>query len=89
MGSLLVQIADNCVKWSDEKWWRQRSARMSVWSGIEVLYFQLALVANAVGSVSGMGSGVIIKPVLDFVGHDSVVAISFYSTVAVFTMSLV
>ena len=61
---------------------------MSV-SGIGVLYFLIIVVANAVGSVSGMGGGVIIKPVLDFVGHDSVVAISFYSTVAVFTMSLV
>ena len=50
---------------------------MSV-SGIGVLYFLIIVVANAVGSVSGMGGGVIIKPVLDFVGHDSVVAISFY-----------
>ena len=47
-----------------------RGARMSV-SGIGVLYFLIIVVANAVGSVSGMGGGVIIKPVLDFVGHDS------------------
>lgn len=36
-----------------------------------------------------MGGGVIIKPLLDLIGADSVVAISFYSTVAVFTMSIV
>ena len=36
-----------------------------------------------------MGGGVIIKPVLDLLAKDSVAAISFYSTVAVFTMSLV
>ena len=35
-------------------------------SGIGVLYFLIIVVANAVGSVSGMGGGVIIKPVLDF-----------------------
>ena len=35
---------------------------MSV-SGIGVLYFLIIVVANAVGSVSGMGGGVIIKPV--------------------------
>ncbi|BCA84567.1 hypothetical protein EsVE80_00900 [Enterococcus saigonensis] len=36
-----------------------------------------------------MGGGVIIKPVFDLIAQDSVAAISFYSTVAVFTMSLV
>lgn len=35
-----------------------------------------------------MGGGVIIKPVLDLIGAHSVSAISFYSTVAVFTMSI-
>lgn len=35
-----------------------------------------------------MGGGVIIKPVLDFIGLHSLSAIAFYSSVAVFTMSL-
>lgn len=54
-----------------------------------ILYFLVIIVANTVGAVSGMGGGVIIKPVLDLFAMDSVVAISFYSTVAVFVMSIV
>ncbi|WP_067843810.1 sulfite exporter TauE/SafE family protein [Amphibacillus sediminis] len=54
-----------------------------------LLYFIVIILANTVGAISGMGGGVIIKPVLDFIGAHSVAAISFYSTVAVFTMSIV
>lgn len=57
--------------------------------GIGVLYFMVIILANTVGAISGMGGGVIIKPVLDFIGYDSVAAVSFYSAVAVFTMSIV
>lgn len=56
---------------------------------IGLLYFIVILLANAVGAVSGMGGGVLIKPVFDFIGAHSVAAISFYSAVAVFTMSIV
>ncbi|HFI2473474.1 TPA: sulfite exporter TauE/SafE family protein [Streptococcus suis] len=54
-----------------------------------LLYFFIIVVANMVGAVSGMGGGVIIKPLLDLIGVHSVATISFYSSVAVFTMSLV
>ena len=54
-----------------------------------ILYFLVIILANTIGSVSGMGGGVIIKPVLDFFALDSVAAVSFYSTVAVFVMSIV
>lgn len=54
-----------------------------------LLYFVIIIVANMVGAVSGMGGGVIIKPLLDLIGVHSVATISFYSSVAVFTMSLV
>lgn len=54
-----------------------------------IIYFFVIVLANTVGAVSGMGGGVIIKPVLDFIGADSVAAISFYSAVAVFIMSIV
>ncbi|NQN53098.1 sulfite exporter TauE/SafE family protein [Streptococcus suis] len=57
------------------------------WLGL--LYFVIIIVANMVGAVSGMGGGVIIKPLLDLIGVHSVATISFYSSVAVFTMSLV
>lgn len=53
------------------------------------IYFIVIILANSVGAISGMGGGVIIKPIFDLIGAHSVVEISFYSTVAVFTMSLV
>lgn len=56
---------------------------------IGIIYFIVIVLANTIGAIAGMGGGVIIKPVLDFIGAHSVAAISFYSTVAVFTMSIV
>ncbi len=56
---------------------------------IGILYFVVIIFANTVGAISGMGGGVIIKPVLDAVGADPLVAITFYSSVAVLTMSIV
>lgn len=52
------------------------------------IYFIVIVLANTVGAISGMGGGVIIKPVFDFLGYHSVSAISFYSAVAVFTMAV-
>jgi len=57
--------------------------------GIGILYFLVIVLANTVGAISGMGGGVIIKPVLDAIGVHSLAEISFYSSVAVFTMSIV
>ncbi|MGG5329768.1 TSUP family transporter [Enterococcus sp. AZ163] len=56
---------------------------------IGILYFLVVILANTLGAISGMGGGVLIKPIFDFIGAHSVAAISFYSTVAVFTMSIV
>lgn len=56
---------------------------------IGILYFIVIILANTVGAISGMGGGVLIKPIFDFIGAHSVAAISFYSTTAVFTMSIV
>lgn len=52
------------------------------------LYFCIIIFANTLGAISGMGGGVIIKPLLDTIGIHPVYAISFYSSVAVLTMSL-
>lgn len=56
---------------------------------IAILYFFTIILANTVGAISGMGGGVIIKPVFDFIGAHNLLSISFYSSVAVFTMSIV
>ncbi|KRM23665.1 sulfite exporter TauE/SafE family protein [Latilactobacillus graminis] len=54
-----------------------------------VLYVMIILFSNTIGAISGMGGGVIIKPVLDLLSGDPLVAINFYSSFAVFIMSIV
>ncbi|WP_099221621.1 sulfite exporter TauE/SafE family protein [Listeria costaricensis] len=56
---------------------------------VGLIYFVVVFCANAVGAISGMGGGILIKPIFDALGFHSVLEISFYSSVAVFTMSLV
>lgn len=56
---------------------------------IGIIYFVVIILANTIGAVSGMGGGVLIKPIFDFIGAHSVAAISFYSASAVLTMSIV
>jgi len=53
-----------------------------------IIYFLVIILANTVGAISGMGGGVIIKPVFDSIGFHTLSAITFYSSVAVFTMSI-
>ncbi|MEY8462884.1 sulfite exporter TauE/SafE family protein [Streptococcus merionis] len=56
---------------------------------IGLVYAFIIILANSIGAVSGMGGGVLIKPIFDLLGYHSVASISFYSAVAVFTMSIV
>lgn len=56
---------------------------------VGIIYFLVIILANTVGAISGMGGGVIIKPVMDTLHFHPLAAISFYSSVAVFTMSIV
>lgn len=53
------------------------------------LYFIIIVLSNTIGAISGMGGGVIIKPVFDLIGVHQVAEISFYAAVAVFVMSIV
>lgn len=54
-----------------------------------LIYFFVVFLANSVGALSGMGGGVIIKPALDAVGAHPLPMIGFFSSSAVFTMSIV
>lgn len=54
-----------------------------------LLYFFIALGATTVGSLTGMGGGVIIKPVLDALHDFDVQTISVLSSITVFAMSSV
>lgn len=53
------------------------------------VFFLVSLLSSAVGSICGIGGGVIIKPVLDATGIMSVSCISFLSGCTVLAMSLV
>lgn len=50
--------------------------------------FLICLIATTVGGISGVGGGVVIKPVLDAVSGMGVAAISFLSGVTVLAMTL-
>ncbi|MFW3589342.1 sulfite exporter TauE/SafE family protein [Vagococcus fluvialis] len=56
---------------------------------IGIIYFIVIVFANTIGAISGMGGGVLIKPIFDLLHVHSVAAVSFYSSVAVLTMSVV
>ena len=52
-----------------------------------VIYFLLALFATTVGSLTGMGGGVIIKPLMDVLGDYDVQTIGITSSITVFSVS--
>lgn len=54
-----------------------------------LIYFIIAIFATTAGSMTGMGGGVIIKPLLDILGHYDVETIGILSSITVFSMSLV
>lgn len=55
---------------------------------IYLIYGVVIFIATFLGAIAGLGGGVIIKPILDLIAFHDVSTISFYSTVAVFIMSL-
>ena len=56
---------------------------------MNIIYFIVTIFATTVGSATGMGGGVIIKPVLDALAFMDVGTIGILSSISVFTMSLV
>lgn len=56
---------------------------------LSLIYAAVILVATTLGAFVGLGGGVIIKPVLDFIGAEPRMQVDFLSCVAVFTMSIV
>lgn len=54
-----------------------------------VLYFLICLAATVLGAISGIGGGVIIKPVMDAISGMPVATISFLSGCTVLAMSVV
>lgn len=56
---------------------------------MEILLFLVAFFATTVGSISGMGGGILIKPILDAVSGLDVASISFMSGCTVLAMAIV
>ncbi|MGL6166667.1 MAG: TSUP family transporter [Fusobacteriaceae bacterium] len=54
---------------------------------MEILYFLVCVGASILGAISGIGGGVIIKPILDAIGTMNVSAISFLSGCTVLGMT--
>ena len=56
---------------------------------MNLLYLFIALGATTLGSMAGLGGGVIIKPILDFLGDYNLSTISVLSSFTVFSMAIV
>ena len=56
---------------------------------MEFIYFIISAIASLVGAISGIGGGIIIKPLMDSLGTMSVSTLSFLSGCTVLTMSTV
>ncbi len=52
-----------------------------------VLAVLIAFLASFVGSISGIGGGIIIKPVLDLTGQMPIETVNFLSGITVLTMT--
>ena len=55
---------------------------------IALLYFFIALICTFAGAITGMGGGVVIKPVLDLLGHFDSASIGALSSLTVLAMSV-
>lgn len=55
---------------------------------IAILYGIVIITATFLGAFAGLGGGVIIKPVLDLIGKNTVDVVNFISSCAVFSMSI-
>lgn len=56
---------------------------------MQILYFLIAILATSIGATAGIGGGVIIKPILDFLGGFNLETINMLSSFTVFSMAIV
>lgn len=56
---------------------------------MEIVYLLVALFSTTVGAISGLGGGVIIKPVLDTIGQYDAATVSLLSSFTVLSMAVV
>ena len=56
---------------------------------MQILYFLIAILATTIGATAGVGGGIIIKPILDFLGGYNLETINMLSSFTVFSMAIV
>lgn len=56
---------------------------------MSIIYFCIAIFTTTLGALTGMGGGVIIKPVLDILGHFDTSTIGVLSSFTVFAMAVI
>lgn len=56
---------------------------------MQILYFFIATATSTLGAMVGMGGGVIIKPVLDMLGHYPTNTVGILSSLSVFSMAVI
>lgn len=56
---------------------------------MKIIFFLVGFIATTLGSMTGLGGGVIIKPVLDAISQYNVKDISMLSSITVFSMSII
>lgn len=54
---------------------------------IGIIYFLIIVISNTIGAISGIGGGIIIRPIFDAIGYHNILAVSFYSSIAVLVMA--
>lgn len=54
-----------------------------------IIYFLITILATTMASLTGMGGGIIMKPILDILGHFDTATIGVLSSISVFTTSFV
>lgn len=53
------------------------------------IYAVIVFIATTIGAIAGLGGGVIIKPLFDFLGYHDAQTIGVFAAFAVFTMSVI
>ncbi len=56
---------------------------------MQIFYLLIATATSTLGAITGMGGGVMIKPVLDILGHYATSTVGILSSLSVFSMAVV
>ena len=55
---------------------------------MHIIYFAIVLAATLIGGIAGLGGGLFIRPILDFIDYHNALTISFFSSSAITVMAI-